>query len=78
MGDVVQIDDCAEVAGDAEFFVGGFVGGEHDALAGDADGFAEAQFGEGGAIRAEAFRGEDAQEEGVGGGFDSEEFAEAG
>ena len=76
--DIIEVDDGAELAGLAEFGVGGFVGGEHDAVAGQADGLAEAEFGEGGAIGAAALGGEELQDEGIGRGLDGEEFAEGG
>jgi hypothetical protein len=78
VGDIIEVDDGAEAAGLAEFGVGGFVGGEHDAVAGESDGFAEAELGEGGAVGAEAFGGEDLEEEGIGRGLDGVVFAEAG
>ena len=76
MRDVVEIDDRAEVARGAEFDVGGFVGGEHDAVAAQADRLAEAEFGKRGAVGAEAFGREDLEQEGIGRGLDGEELAE--
>ena len=77
VGDVVQVDDRAEVPGLDELLGGGVVGGEHDLLAGDADPLGEHQLGQRAAVGAEALFLQDLQDEGIGQRLDGEELLEA-
>ena len=78
VGDVVEVDEGADVFGFSIFFQGCVVGGEEGALAGDAECFGEDEFGEGGAVGAHSFFGEDLNDPGVGAGFHGVVVAEAG
>ena len=65
MGDVVEIDVNVEPAGVLVFFAGGFVGREHDLVAGEAAGFGKLQLGHGCAVYAAALLLKDLQNERV-------------
>ena len=77
-GQVVQIDDGAQLVGHLKFLSGRVVGGEHDILAGDAAALGHGQFRQGGAVAAAALLLENLQNGRGGCGFHGEILPVAG
>ena len=78
MGDVIQIDDGAQLGGQGELILRRVVGGEHDLLAPDAAPVGHHQLRQGGAVRAAALLLEQLQNGRGGGGLDGKIFPIAG
>ena len=78
MGDVIQIDDGAQLGGQAELILRRVVGGEHDLLAPDAAPVGHHQLCQRGAVRAAALLLEQLQNGRGGGGLDGEVLPVAG